>query len=297
MDINIKSPNVTIWGTTGSGKTMLIRAFAKEITWYDEHDPDFSYSLFDSEGRTLSPYFDQHFAEATSYAEDHVWNFERMGKKLNSRPHQISAHSHQLIVHDNPGSKLINALIDPEDEQPTLSALRYSDSLIILLDPTNIKDSPVSTATEAQLSKADYTKLMQALTETALGTNHRQINVALCISKSDLLKIVLPVEELIKVIFGDGILRTFQHPRINSRYFRVSSVGKVRVLGGKIVPNISDDMVQIRDYSAWNPVNVVSPFFWLFETAEREKIKTSSKLRFFGDRLNYYIPYPPPRRA
>lgn len=295
MDINIKTPKIAIWGTTGSGKTMLIRAFAKEITWYDEHDPDFSYSLFDHEGRVLSPYFDQHFAEATSSAEDHVWKFERMGKKMNSRSHQISSWSHQLIVHDNPGSNLINALIDPEDEQLTLSTLRYSDSLIILLDPTNIKGSPVSI--EAQLSKTDYAKLMRALTETALDTNHRQINVALCISKSDLLKIALPVEELIKVIFGEDILRIFQHPRINSRYFRVSSVGKVRVLGGKIVPNISDDMVQIRDYSAWNPVNVVSPFFWLFETNEREKIKTSSKLSLFGDRRNYYIPYPPPRGA
>lgn len=295
METFKEQSRIAIWGTVGSGKTMLINAFAKEINWYNENDPEFSYSLRDSDGRYLYHYLDELFTQPTSLAEDHLWIFERRGKISNSRSHQISSWSHQIIVHDNPGSNLINALVDPRGEELTLETLINSDSIIILLDPTNIKHSPVSSEFDVRLSKFDYSRLLESLVNTVLDANQRKLNIALCISKSDLLKIERPAEELIKVIFGDDILRAFQHPQINIKCFRVSSVGRVRVLGGKVVPNISEDAGHIREPNAWNPVNVVSPFFWLFEAIERKKISSSSKFSPFGDRLNYYLPYPPPR--
>lgn len=296
MKIKYEKSNVAIWGPSGSGKTTLIRAFVKELAWYNDNDPDFSYSIRDSDNNRLDPsYFNRYNTEATTQSEDYVFIFERRGK-IRSAPHQINSHSHNLIIHDGPGSYLIDVLDEPH-KSLTRYILENTESFIIMLDPTSIKGSPITGFLEGTFTQIDYQRMLLDLVNliNASRTASKKVNVAVCLCKSDLIKIHLPTDEIIKVIFGSDVLRILNMPILNVKFFKVSSVGTI-MMGGKKTPNISEDMISLRDDQAWNPVNVVSPFFWIFEIIEKERIEETSKGIFFArDRKKMYIPYPPTR--
>jgi GTPase SAR1 family protein len=284
--------NVALWGAYGSGKTWLLNAFGKELAWYNENDPQFEYLLKDIDDNYLlfTEPLNTDNAPPTDASVDHLWTFERHGKLKNSRAHQISSHAHRILVHDNPGQVLVNVINGDESNDIVFSALQNSPNLILLLDPTNVKGGPIASSS-SQLTKSDYERLLGMLVEIVLQKNS-QVRIAVCLSKSDLVKIHLPTEEIIRVVFGDGALRSLNSPRVDKAFFRVSSVGIFRK-GGKRLSNLTDGQA-LSDPDHWNPLNVVAPFFWIFEAIERQRISEGDWL---GDRNKIYIPYPPPREG
>lgn len=166
------------------------------------------------------------------------------------------------------------------------SIFRYSRTVIILLDPTNIKDSPVEMA-GSWITKNDYERWIDSLIEIGLK-DKSHLQIAVCLSKSDLINSFLPTEDLVAAIFGDGIIKVFNSPQVTTGFFRVSSVGTILMNGARL-PNITDNMTELRDQDKWNPVNVASPFFWIFEKKEKERISKANQ------RIMNYKPYPQPR--
>lgn len=284
---------IALWGASGSGKTWLLNAFGRELAWYNENDPDFEYSLKDIDDNYLlfNEPINAVSSPATSASEDYLWTFERRGKKKNSRAHQISSHAHKILVHDNPGDELVKVINGEGNNDVVFSALQNSTNFILLLDPLNIKDSPVGGSTSSELTKSDYERLLGMLVEIVLR-NNKGVRLAICLSKSDLVKIYLPTDEIIRVVFGDGVLRPLNSPHVEKKFFRVSSVGTIRK-HGKRTSNLSNGQ-SLDEPDRWSPINVAAPFFWLFEGVERQRISAGDWL---GDRNNVYIPYPPPREG
>lgn len=299
-DNPVKNTDIALWGVTGAGKTWLIHALARELAWYTEKDPDFSYSLKDSDDqyiRSLHAPTKSGIAPSLE-GEDHLWIFERKAK-IKSRAHQISSHAHQILIHDNPGDDLRKALDEYALDNDTMVSrtLKISRNIIILLDPTTLNDGKLKIATpevnERKYSKSDYERLIGTLVDVVIS-NNQNVRLAICVSKADLLKIHLPTEEIVKVMFGEGIMRALSSPKVTKQFFRVSSVGVLRSSDGRKKSNIDDKLEGLIDESRWSPINVVSPFFWLFEAIEKERIGIDD---FLGDRKKYYIPYPPQRQV
>ncbi|NOT02999.1 MAG: ATP-binding protein [Anaerolineales bacterium] len=287
------STNIAIWGPPGSGKTWLIHALAKELSWYNDRDSDFSYSLVDDTGVRLYPSPPNSVDQgATMAPEDRVWTFERKGKKQ-SQAHIISTQRHNIIVHDDKGQNLVDAVTPFVGQSLTIETLRYSPNIIILLDPSTVKNLSISTPVPPPTvyEKHEYTELLLNLVN-ALAAQGVERHLAVCLSKSDLLNLILPVEEIVKACFGVDTLKVLQDPRIHTRFFRVSSVGFLRQPHGKKSPNITIEG-KISNEEVWEPFNVVSPFFWLFEAIERARIGGGNTL--FSDRGKIYLPYPRPR--
>ena len=295
-----KNTDIALWGVTGSGKTWLIHALARELAWYTDKDPDFSYSLKDSEDqyiRSLHAPTSETIAPS-SEGEDHLWIFERKAKEnKNSRAHQISSHAHQILIHDNPGNDLKKALDEyaPDSDTMVSRILKLSRNIIILLDPTSLKDKRESSLSQSDtiFTKTDYERLIATLVDV-VTSNNTNVRLAVCVSKADTLKIHLPTEEYVRVVFGEGMMRALSSARVIKQFFRVSSVGILHSADGRKRPNIDDDSKGLKDENRWNPVNVVAPFFWLFESIEKERVVVGD---FLGDRKKYYISYPPPRQV
>jgi hypothetical protein len=298
MDATNNNSSIIMWGPKGSGKTWLLHAFVKELEWYNEKDNEFIYSLKDTDGNIIySPASINSMDVAPSaQSEDHVWIFERTGRNPKAHGHQVSTHTHRIVVHDNPGLWLTDA-VDPQSNFSNgvvTSTLQSSNNIIITLDPTSVKNSPVVTADIPDVpSKADYERWINILLNIILQ-KHPVANTAVCLSKSDLIKFYLPTDEIIRVVFGEGVVKAFKKPGLNVNFFRVSSVGHIKTLDGKRIANLDDSLQSIKDEARWDPVNVVAPFFWLFENIERQRIKKGD---IFGDREKHYIPYPPPRNG
>ena len=288
--------DISLWGVAGSGKSWLIYALARELAWYTDNDSNFSYSFKDSDDQyilSLQPPSDA-FLAPTLESEDHWRIFERKGK-IRSHSHKVSSHAHSIVIHDNPGSRLVSDIEEYSSGYDTIisTTLKASKNIIILLDPTSVMaSSSLNTDSIGLFSKSEYGYLISKLVQTALS-NADHIRLAVCLSKSDLVKVRLPVEELVRVMFGEGTMRALSSSRVEKKFFRVSSVGYIRS-NGERVPNIDPSSGKLRDEFRWHPINVVSPFFWFFESIERERI---SKGDFLGDRTKIYIPYPPPRQT
>jgi hypothetical protein len=303
MSDGISNPNtdIALWGVTGSGKTWLIHALARELAWYTDKDPDFSYSLKDSEDqyiRSLHAPTAEKIA-ATLEGEDHLWIFERKAKEnKTSRSHQVSSHAHQILIHDNPGKDLKDALDEyaPDNDSMVSRILKLSRNIIILLDHTTLpdpKNEKSASSSENIFSKTDYERLIGTLVDI-VTSNNTNVRLAVCVSKADTIKIHLPTDEYIRVMFGDGVMRAFSSSLVTKQFFRISSVGVLRSADGRKKSNIDDNSTGLKDETRWNPVNVAAPFFWLFESIERERISVGD---FLGDRKKYYTPYPPPRQV
>ncbi|MFT3892774.1 MAG: hypothetical protein QM730_14175 [Anaerolineales bacterium] len=106
------STNIAMWGPHGAGKTWLIYALAKELSWYSDRDPEFSYSIIDDTGINVWPSPPNAIDQGpTAFPEDRLWVFERRGKKQ-TPTHQISSHRHSIVVHDDKGQNLIDAVVE-----------------------------------------------------------------------------------------------------------------------------------------------------------------------------------------
>lgn len=324
--------DIMLWGPTNAGKDWLFHAFNKELAYYNQIDRDFHYEIFinnpgDPTPVPLPPAPPP--AYPTTYAEDLNYSFQRV-PMLQDNAHKISAHAHQIIIHNDKGANLVDSLNDPFSFESTFLALTQARNLILVLDIPSEENAPTQTAeppqpqpdsedfaqklddlngkmtpppadnnvhsAEAQSrswSRAEYLKFMQLLLSILARTDGR--NLAVCMSKSDKLNYRGDPWQVLSRRYGAEMARLLQinQQKHQIEVFLTSAAGFAR-FGGRIMPNINGDSKVLIDEKRWNPVNTAAPFFWIFEKIERERLGKGFVL-FRGSNQKNYIPYPTPR--
>jgi hypothetical protein len=304
---------ITLWGVTGSGKSWMLNAFGRELEWYNKFDGDFTYKLYEMDERenALKEYkpiarLDSKTVPATLQWSDKVWIFERKFRVATLR-RRVSSHRHKIIIHDNAGMDLTAAAggivgrvvqVEKKRVDGAKRTLEVADGVILLLDPTGIEDAIVaSTSSAEKISQEDYTALITQVLELATKQGNRKLKVAVCLSKSDSLRLELPPRDLVEVFFGKELIEEFDKRKkrgVDVRYFRFSAVGSYFDEQGIKRPNLAEDGQGIANENAWNPVHAASPFFWMFEAIEKERVAQPINSPFrvlLANREKLYIPY------
>ncbi len=318
---------IAIWGPTGSGKDWLIRGFAKELQHFNREYPDFSFELYDEEDNPIVPVPPTKATiDPTSDQEDFVLKFVRRPTSQNpDHAHRISAHSHKINIHNDAGAKLLSILVDQKGFEDTFRTVMDSQFLIVVLDPTYVVNNPDQTrrqtdkknnngmdftesdnddfemsdenyppiANQKIFSRDEYIQIVHYLLMALSKDAGQRRYLAICLTKMDKKKVRGNPKDLIKRIFGQGMYdllesykRTFE-----IEVFATSSVGFVKKrIGGMGVRASNEASGDLIDPAQWQPVNTAAPFFWIFESSEKEKIKASGGL--LSNNLKDYIEYP-----
>lgn len=320
--------SIALWGPSGSGKDWLIRGFAKELQYFNQSYPEFTFELYDEDDSPIMPIPPaSSVIPGTLAPEDFVLKFVRRpsSNKNPSRAQQISAFTHQIILHNDAGGNLLSILVD--QNASTLQTLIDSQYIIVLLDPThithNIKQLDIETESKAGnkvnvekkvlddfekgddyldlpeiarktiFTREEYTKTVRFLL-MALSKNPTQKRyLAICLTKMDKIRMKGDSWTLLKRLFGQemhDLLITYKKG-FEIEVFATSAAGFIKDKNDNMVVRISNEVDgHIKDPAQWQPVNTATPFFWIFENREKEKIKSSEK--FLSNNLKYYIEYP-----
>lgn len=321
--------HIALWGPTGAGKDWLFRAFAKELEFFNRTDNGFQFEIFETHpgDSTPMPLISAPPEQSpTPSFEDHNYQFRRTAT-VRDAAHQISAQTHDIILHNNKGSDLVNSLDDRVVFEDTFQVLLDAQSILLVLGiPEDMKgaehtvpDVPASSPepnfldsemneqpifpngiTDAHFSgsprwinwsRTEYLNFMQ-LFLSSLGKSPRR-NLAVCMTKSDQLNYRGDPMEILQRRYGDALRRLLEVHRHNHNIevFISSAAGYLKQ-DGRLMPNFQNG--SIRDLTRWNPVNTAAPFFWVFEQIERERLQKGFALFRSGNK-KLYIPYPRPR--
>jgi len=287
--------DIVFWGPPASGKSWLINAFAKELQNY-EGDPNFYYELKDSV--TDVPIFPSPEPIAgTSKISDSVWEFSRKAKK-HSFSHEVSSHIHRIRIRDDRGYSTFTL-----DNMLTKATFREFDSVFLLLDPTSVGNT--NEESDIKISPSLYAEKIRNLFETMNLSSGSQRFIAVCITKIDQLGArQRDPWEIINIYFGNDLYKILNQYRsftnLSIQTFSTSAFGFLPTV--KREPNYDPSTGTLRSPDLWEPYNVASPFFWIFENIERRRIMKFAydsflqKLLFRNDRLKNYIPYPVKRK-
>lgn len=248
--------------------------------------------------------------------------------------HRISAQAHDIILTNNKGANLVDCLSDHKKFESTFQSLIHARNLILVLsipgdgaqefatepnpgalappkemsvkmdqpeksEDFGVKMNPLSDADplhsdDAQRqdwSRDEYYKFMQLLLDCFKNGQRR--NLAVCMTKSDLLNLRGDALSIFEKRYGLNMVRLLERyaNQHNIEVFTTSAVGYIKK-GDRVVPNFENGL--IGDEKLWRPVNTASPFFWIFEQIERERL-SKRWILLRNDQIKYYIGYPEPR--
>jgi hypothetical protein len=280
MPSQLKHPpvehQIAVWGPTGSGKTWLIKAFGRELNYYQQNDPYFHYRLEQQNGTPiiLTP----PEARPTEKGDDWLWRFQRVAKD-NDAGRRMSSFSHDITIHDDKGSTWLEVTDSPGQQPLAEMTLLTFPYLLVLLDPTLVQGKIIEQRRYIQLIQDLCIKLQ---TQTQAGERY----MAVCITKNDLTGLRRSdAWPFVAAFFGAdmvNLLKTYSH-YINIEAFVTSAAG---YFNGKANYDTATGLLMHPDQ--WSPHNIAAPFFWLFEKDERHRLGSS--------REGLYVPYPPIRR-
>lgn len=269
----------------------MIRALNKELFWYGQHDPEFSYTLTREDGRPVElipP--SKTGVPPTDDSIDRILIFTRQGKR-DTPSHKLSSFSHHINLHDDKGANLVDAVKSRGKFPVTEDALETSPYIITILDPTQVTQNAMEATTQAALTT--YLENVQFLCDMLSNIPFGKKFMAICISKIDTTEIKREPWMCIKSLFGQtmyDLISTYNNPgsSLAIEAFVTSSVGHYHE--GLIAKSNYDSQNGTILYpDQWTPCNVAKPFFWIFEHLERE---TLDKQRGFSLSQANYIPYP-----
>lgn len=303
---------ITIWGPTQSGKDWLLKGFAKELEEHTLRSEDFIFDLRERRiGGTNFSFIKPEpprFLEPTSSPEDYILSFSRRIKPTKTADNnKLSTFTHYINFHNNRGSDLISAILEPNRFDFVFNSIVRSQYILITLDPSfdnkesipninaiNGKDYPL-VAVNSGLNKENYFKILTLFLDTLSQQNTPKKYLAFCITKTDSLKSNWGNSwDLLELIFGQKIFRLLSNYRsvFNMEVFATSAAGYV-IRKGANISNYSNG--KLLDHENWKPFNCAAPFFWLFENREIERIKFNSNFLNRETNLRNYIRYPRPR--
>lgn len=317
---NKNNSDIALWGPTGSGKDWLIRGFAKELEYFNREYPDFSFELYDDDNTPIItvPPSDQS-VPGTIESEDFVLKFvRRPSSPKPDHPHIISAHTHNINIHNDKGANTIAGLIDQKTYEQTFRTIMNSQYVIVVLDPTyivrgsnenkllpensngetssmgsNTGDALPSIAQKKIYTADEYTQLVQyLLLALAKEESVKNRHLAICLSKMDKKGVRGNSWDLLKRLFGQNMYDLLKHYRqvFEIEVFATSSAGFKKTKNSLGTKSSNEDKGKLIDPSAWQPVNTALPFFWIFENKEKEKLNEGRN--FFSSELKDYIEYP-----
>lgn len=330
-NLTSKQTKVALWGPSGAGKDWLFQSFVQELEYYNRRNEDFHYNLLKTRpGETdLVPVIPKTPENIpTSHPEDINYVFKREALILDEA-HLISVHEHDMLIHNDAGKNLVSSLNDKDTFESTFQTLIQAQSIFLVLgipneegtagvtrpdmnsQPDTESDKFVSVmngnfnslmdhevglhSTEAlsgNWSNDTYFKFMQLLLNAL--SNSRRRNLAVCMTKSDLLNFRGEDSwEMLERRHGVSLLNLLRlhQQKHNIEVFATSAAGYV-AQGDRVMPNISPQ--GIREVHLWNPINTAAPFFWIFEQIELERLRTGPII-FRTGKIKKYISYPSPR--
>ena len=289
--------NVALWGPTGTGKTCLVYALAREFEKYYNPRPDNSstYHLLDHSGKPIArdPDHDRPVANLVGKdSDDKEYIFER--RFTDSRP----TIAHTLIVRDDSGIKTLELLGREgglSDDVMGVTRLNFCDSIAIMafveLDcQSNAPSAPDLgiVAKDKECEKA-FCDLFEFLAKYPKSAKY----LAVCVSKIDVRPTVLREGEKLLELFAKTnrlLNSSSDHNGLVIKKFATSAVG---FLEDGNTPNFNPDTGWLRLPDRWEPFNAAAPFFWIFEQIEKERV--SQKQPLFTSHPSPE-PYPNPRQ-
>ncbi len=301
-DMN-RSREIALWGPSGSGKTWLMYSLGRAL--YGLRDPEFAYTLQDSSATVVRPVdvFTPPPQGGTQKPKDEIWIYQRRPRvsKYSAR-HILSAHSHVINLHDLKGEETIRLR-----DRITTETLSDSEYILLMLDHTLVmspQDEALAGGTSLGLAQPEFTQnqyagLVRDLFDVLLySPNVENRRVAVCFTKIDLLNVrKRPPGQLIEAYFGRHMVELLNNYKEQNQWeieaFCVSAAGYLP--GRDNAPNYDVRTLNLRNPDQWEPYNVQSPFFWLFEDIERRRVRNSGSpvLRFFfAGREKSYMKYP-----
>jgi len=291
MSINNDSTlRIIVVGLEGSGRRWFIQSLPRSIARHSS-DPDFDYRIEDVYDKTdIRPILPSAL-ETDEKMQDVVWRFQRIPRR-GTYAHIISAHTH-----------IFNVVSGDSDDFAKSFQGGGANFLFILLDPTKLSDFIAldtsfeqNLATEnkgEKLTRAKYVEYVKGILDEVAFSSDLHWSVGVCVVKGDLLDNTEESWGLVRTIFGESMVLLFR--QYKTRFseimpFRVSSFGYYLV-DDERKPNPNPVLYD----DVWLP-EVASPFFWAFESVEKQRILQSAdlitRLFFHGDRIKLYLHYP-----
>lgn len=325
-----KQTKIALWGPTGAGKDWLFRSFVRELDYYNRRNEDFHYDLMRNRPGEddLVPVTVRTPENIPSPGHEDINYIFKREALIQDEAHLISAHVHDMLIHNDAGKNLVSSLNDADTFEGTYQTLIQAQSIFLVLGIPNEEGTVEGTSPEVNSqpgtesdkfvsvmngnsnsamnygaslhstdalngnwSKNTYYKFMQLLLNV-LSKGPRR-NLAVCMTKSDLLNFRGDPWEMLERRHGVSLLNLLRlnQQKHNIEVFATSAAGYVKQ-GDREMPNISQN--GIRDEQHWNPVNTAAPFFWIFEQIERERLQIGLKI-FRSGKIKKYISYPAPR--
>jgi MinD-like ATPase involved in chromosome partitioning or flagellar assembly len=316
--------HIALWGPTGSGKDWLIKAFAKDLGSYNDRDFYYSLDAIIPGEKDPEPILPESInlinVPPTPIFEDQHFVFSRIPLRI-TRKNNFSSFKHDFIIHNDKGQNLVDALIDPDSFEATFMTLLSAQNILITLDPLHLEENQTSDYISKDPLKLEenqesnnfsefpdisrfgwsrytYQKMVSNLFRILSGQDSSNRHVAICLTKMDQIPLARSPLENLRALFGVEMYRIIQEYKkaFDIEVFSTSSAGYLIRTEGGYIPNFSGG--SLIDPNRWRPVNVASPFFWIFEKIERESIRQNTNWlrRIFGPNINDYIPYPPTRK-
>jgi len=321
--------HIALWGPTAAGKDWLFRSLVKELEYYNRYDHDFHYELDEIQPGNANPIplsADPPLnIPGTTIFDDIHYVFRRMALR-HDQAHNLSAHEHNIIIHNDKGENTVNSLDDPITFESTFQTLINAQHIFLVLGiPAEDAQYPVARPTavapasepddfaqqaenwnarqggdtgnnysgtpRTNWSRLDYQNFIRRFFAALDRVPGR--NLAVCLTKSDQLNDRGEPWAILQRRYGSIMRREFEvrSQRHNIAVFVTSAAGFLKQ-DGKLMPNFQNGA--LRDPNRWNPVNAAAPFFWIFEQIERARLP--KKPVFFGsDPRELYMPYPKPR--
>ncbi|HMM99688.1 MAG TPA: response regulator [Anaerolineales bacterium] len=317
---SLRDTQIALWGPSGSGKDWLIRGFAKELEYFNKAYPDFSYELYDDDNSPIIP--DPPSITSlgpTLQAED--FNLKFVRRPTTSQPdhaHLISAHTHNIAIHNFRGAYTIAAAIDQTAFEETYLSIMNSNYIMVLLDPTNISSKSLQGGAQSDNSnhvselsdfvddnelpeiamkvgftEDEYVQIIEYLFRTLEKNSSQKRYIAVCLTKMDKKAIRGNPWDLLRRLFGKNMYDLFQiyRRKFDIEVFSTSAVGFMKNRSsGTLTRYSNEESGQIMEPYNWQPVNTAAPFFWIFENIEKERLKSRSNL--LNNYLKDYIEYP-----
>ncbi len=314
QDIPAHETEFAVWGPTQSGKDWLYKGFAKELEFYNDNNKQgFRYEL------RLKRRGEEQFKKVmasppdispTTASEDYIHSFHRIPTK-DDEAHRISTHVHRINFHNNRGADLVACLMDQSRKrfEDIFRTLIRSKFILITLDPKfekpDLNNNMLNTdlqevdypdiALQPGLSKDQYFQVLSMLLQTLDDSKIAGRYLAVCMTKIDAVKIAgNSAWLLLERIFGQRIHNLFYdyRTRFNMEVFATSAAGFVSKKG-EPVPNFQEG--KLIDSENWKPLNCATPFFWVFQNSELERIRLNSNFLSRESNLRKYVKYPAPR--
>lgn len=275
---------IMLWGSRGSGKTWFIRALPRAFAGLGaalQNDVHLSLNdaasgrlLFQSSPTDIMP---------TAGTEDHRW---RITWRRNAVGTVSITHSHEIVITDNSGDKLMT-LGSEEHDPVAYSSLRDATAVVAFLD--------AEVGLEGAARREELEDRFSVLVRSLHSTSQRKpVTLLICLTKSDLLPHEERSEEPKQVInrYFDLDYRELSHlPNSHDagsssyRYFLLSAAGFLD--DDNRIANFEEG--KLREAGQWNPWRVHVPILFMLEMNERKRLAEAGNAvaRFFfaGQRL------------